>query len=148
MSAPVIRAAEPRDLAAYLALCRALHPADPEPEAAAAEATWAALLANPGCTVLLAEVGGVAAASCTLVIVPNLTRGCRPWAVIENVVTLASHRRRGLGRIVMQAAIEQATQAGCYRVMLATRSKQEGTLRFYEDCGLTRGGKTYFEVTP
>lgn len=146
MSGPRVRAAAADDLPAYLDLCRALHPGDAPPDPAAAEITWDALLARDGCTVLVAESDGVLAASCTLVVVPNLTRGARPWAIIENVVTLASHRRRGLGRIVMRAAIGRAWEAGCYKVMLATGSKQEGTLRFYEECGLARGGKTCFEA--
>jgi GNAT superfamily N-acetyltransferase len=142
----MIRPARLEDLEGYRALCRALQPADPAPAPEAAAAAWAALLGNALCTVLVAEQDGILAASCTLVVVPNLTRGARPWAVIENVVTLATHRRRGLGRIVIKAALERAWAADCYKVMLATGSKQEGTLRFYAECGLVRGGKTYFEA--
>ncbi|MBX9699936.1 MAG: GNAT family N-acetyltransferase, partial [Acetobacteraceae bacterium] len=99
-----------------------------------------------GTTVLVAEQEGCLAASCTLSVIPNLTRNCRPYALIENVVTLAGHRRRGLGRQVLRAALDRAWAAGCYKVMLATGSRQEATLRFYEGAGFARGGKTYFEA--
>lgn len=66
--------------------------------------------------------------------------------VIENVVTHADYRRLGLGQRVLAHALDAAWQADCYKVLLATGSKQETTLRFYEGAGFHRGGKTYFEV--
>ncbi|MEY9181394.1 GNAT superfamily N-acetyltransferase [Bradyrhizobium sp. USDA 326] len=66
--------------------------------------------------------------------------------MIENVVTHADYRRHGLGRRVLARALEIGWQADCYKVLLATGSKRESTLRFYEGAGFERGGKTYFEV--
>lgn len=40
--------------------------------------------------------------SCTFSVIPNLTCGCSPYGVIENVVTALSHRRQGLGKRVLQ----------------------------------------------
>jgi len=51
-----------------------------------------------------------------------------------------------LGRAVLKAALDTDWQADCYKVMLATGSKQEATLRFYEGAGFKHGGKSYFEV--
>ena len=53
---------------------------------------------------------------------------------------------RDFGRRVLTYALEIASQADCYKVHLATGSKRETTLRFYEEAGFERGGKTYFEV--
>ncbi len=129
-----------------LALYRHLSPEDPPVAPAVAEAAWHALLHSGLTTVFVAEAEGRAVASCTLVIVPNLTRGGRAYGVIENVVTHAAHRRRGLGQAVLRVALEAAWAADCYKVMLASGSKQEATLRFYETAGFTRGSKTFFEV--
>ncbi len=142
-----IRAAVAADLGGLLTLYTHLNPADPPPDAAAAEAAWARLLADDAITVFVLDLpDGLLAATCTLVIVANLTRGARPYGIIENVVTHAAHRGRGHGRAVVQAAIEAAREAGCYKVSLATGSREEATLRFYEAVGLSRGGKTYFEA--
>ncbi len=146
MPAPKIRPAVAADLAAVLALYRQLHPDDPLPDEAAAQAAWSALLASDLTTTFVAELEGRAVSSCTLALVPNLSRGARPYGVIENVVTDAARRRQGLARAVLEAAIERAAQADCHKVFLATGSRTEATLRFYEGVGFMRDAKTYFEI--
>ena len=145
----LVRAATSADLPGLLALYRHLNHDDPASEAEVASAAWADMLAMPGLTVFVAELAGppsVLAATCTLFILPNLTRGARPHALIENVVTLATHRRLGLGQAVLDAAKTTAFAAGCYKVMLATGSRREETLRFYEHAGFERGSKTTFQI--
>jgi ribosomal protein S18 acetylase RimI-like enzyme len=134
------------EVAGILALYRQLNPGDPVLDLAVAGPMWSALMTSGFTTVFVADVGGALVSSCTLALVPNLSRGARPYGVIENVVTDAGHRRRGLGRAVLEAAIEKAQQADCYKVFLATGSKRESTLRFYEGLGFTRDAKTYFEI--
>jgi ribosomal protein S18 acetylase RimI-like enzyme len=141
-----VRPARPDDLPGVLTLYRHLHPRDPLPDMAAAERAWSALLSSPMSCVFVADAAGLLVSSCTLAVVPNLSRGARPYAVIENVVTHADHRRRGLGRAVLRAALDRARSMDCYKVTLATGSKEETTLAFYEAPGFVRGGKTYFEV--
>jgi GNAT superfamily N-acetyltransferase len=125
-----IRPARAADLPGLLALYRHLNPADPAPPPGPAEAAWQAMLVQPGLTVFLAEQAGEPIASCTLIQVPNLTRGTRPYAFIENVVTHAAHRRQGHGRAVLDAALAAAWAAGCTKAMLLTGTTQEATFRF------------------
>jgi len=88
-----------------------------------------------GSAVLLGEIRGEALTTCTLIIVPNLSRGGRPYAIIENVVTHPDHRGKGLGTAVLDAACDRAWQHGCYKVMLSTGSTRPSTLSFYESAG-------------
>ena len=141
-----VRRASDGDLAGLLALYRHLGPDDPAPTIEQARATWEALIASPMTHVVVADADGLVAASCLLVIVPNLTRGARPFAVIENVVTDPRYRRRGLGTAVLHFAVAAAWDRGCYKVMLASGRTDDATLRFYEKAGFARGGKTFFEV--
>ncbi len=146
MAKPNIRPARPQDLSGVLALYRQLHPHDAVLDLAAAAPAWSAVLSSGLTTPFVADVAGRVVSSCTLAIIPNLSRGGRPYGVIENVVTHADHRRTGLGRAVLHAALDKAWSANCYKVLLATGSQKEATLRFYEGVGFQRGGKTYFEV--
>ena len=88
------------------------------------------------------SVEGQLATSCTLVIIPNLTRGARPYGLIENVVTHAEYRQRGIGTRLLRHALQIAWEQNCYKVMLLTGRQDEATLRFYEKAGFQRGLKT------
>jgi GNAT superfamily N-acetyltransferase len=140
----IVRAAEERDLPALLRLYAELVPEAPVLDAERAAASWKALLRFEGSAIFVAEAGSVPVSTCTLVVVPNLTRGGAPYALIENVVTAASHRRAGFGGRVLDHAVSAAWQCGCYKVMLMTGSKRPETLAFYERCGFERT-KTGFE---
>ena len=140
-----IRSARPADLEGVLELFRYLNPRDPPLDPAKAEAAWSALLGSGLTTVFVAEIDGRLVATCTLAIIPNLTRAASSFGVIENVVTHPDQRRKGTGRAVLQASLDAAWEAGCYKVMLAS-GRDEDTLHFYENCGFKRGGKTFFEI--
>jgi len=141
-----IRPAGPADLPAVTELYRHLDPEDPLPPAGEAGSAWRGVLEHPGLTVLVGEApSGGLVASCTLVVIPNLTRACRPYGLIENVVTHADHRRRGHGRALLHAAVAAAWKAGCYKVMLMTGSKRPETLRFYAGAGFEQS-KTGFQA--
>lgn len=146
MNEAIVRSAAEHDLPEILNLYLHLHPHDPQLEPAAAERVWTTLLTSSFMTVIVAQATERLVSSCTLAIVPNLSRGGRSYGVIENVVTHADYRQLGFGRRVLAHGLGLAWQADCYKVLLATGSKRESTLRFYEGAGFQRGGKTYFEV--
>jgi GNAT superfamily N-acetyltransferase len=141
-----IRPATKRDLEAVLGLYRHLSPDDVLPDGDAAAAIWTEVLDAPGVTPLVGEVAGEIVATCTLVVVPNLTRGGRPFAFVENVVTHRAHRRRGHGLTLLQAAAQLAWSSNCYKIVLSTARTDEATLSFYEKAGFQRGTRTVFEL--
>lgn len=136
------------ELRALLGLYAYLHPADETPALGKLMPAWKALRQDPNRHFLGAYWNGSLAATCTLVVVPNLTRQMRPYALIENVVTHSDYRRRSLGTAVLKHALAAAWERGCYKVMLLTGSKREETLRFYEQAGFQRGDKTGFVARP
>ena len=99
----------------------------------------------PGSSILLGLYDDAVVATCTLIIIPNLTRGGVPYALIENVETDARHRRRGYGKLILEAAMAAAWRHHCYKVMLLTGSNDPATPRFYEDAGFEQS-KTGFQA--
>ena len=142
---PVVRAAGPDDLPAVLALLAQLNPGDAPLPPELAAATWRDILARAGLTTLVACVAGAPVACLTLVLVPNLSRGARPYGLIENVITDEAHRGRRIGRTLIDAAVQRAWDEGAYKVMLMTGSKKEATLGFYRTAGFT-DDKTAFQI--
>jgi GNAT superfamily N-acetyltransferase len=109
---------------------------------------WHALIDDPKIHCLVTVVDDILVGSCTLIIVPNITRGARSYGLIENVVTHGAYRRRGIGTRVLDAALHTAWANGCYKVMLLTGSKLQSTLQFYEQAGFQRDVKTGFIAYP
>jgi ribosomal protein S18 acetylase RimI-like enzyme len=118
-------------------------PLPPRPQVAA---LWKEIVANPALTYFVAEQAGRLVATCNLTIVPNLTRGARPFGVIENVVTHPDFRRRGIAKAVLDRAIETAREAGCYKVMLLSGVSRTGAHALYEKVGFSKGTKLGFDL--
>lgn len=144
-----IRPIQASELDKLLALYAHLHQSDdPLPDQPVIQAVWKELLANPRYKYFGGYLGAELVSSCTLTVIPNLTRGCRPYGVIENVVTHANHRNQGYGKAILAHALAHAWSAGCYKAMLLTGRKDEATLKFYESAGFDRHGKQAFIAKP
>ncbi|MHC1548792.1 GNAT family N-acetyltransferase [Phyllobacterium sp. K27] len=140
-----IRTAAEDDLANVLELYRQLHPDDPHLSPDSAVKIWRQLTGCRGSEIFIGLVDGKVVSTCTIVVVPNLTRGGLPYAVIENVVTNGQYRKKGFGHLLLKAAIAHAWTYRCYKVMLMTGSNNPGTLRFYTNAGFEQS-KTGFQI--
>jgi hypothetical protein len=93
-----IRPAFRSDLPQLLTLYSHLDPADRFPPIDVAERRFEHLKEYDGSEIFVGIEEHVVIASCTLIVIPNLTRGGQPYGLIENVVTHANHRGRGFGQ--------------------------------------------------
>jgi GNAT superfamily N-acetyltransferase len=142
----IVRELEAGDLGALLALYGDLHENDQPASRERVEAVWETIAADTAQVYLGVFLGGELVAACNAAIIPNLTRGCRPYAVIENVVTAASHRRRGFGAAVLEEAVARCWARDCYKVMLMSASGREAAHEFYEAIGFDRHSKQAFII--
>jgi N-acetylglutamate synthase-like GNAT family acetyltransferase len=138
-----IRPATEADLPALLALYAELHPDDPVLAPSAAARTWRDIEAQAGRHVLLAESDAVAVGTVDCTTLPNLTRGGRPFMLVENVVVTASRRRSGIGAALLDAAVALARKAGCYKIQLLSRDTRLDAHAFYAARGFRTVAKGY-----
>ncbi len=54
----------------------------------------------------VAVVDGQLVGTADLLVDPNLTHRCEPWAIVENVIVASTARRTGVGRALMEHLIE------------------------------------------
>lgn len=106
--------------------------------------TWQTITEDKNHHIFVAEENGQLVSSCVCVIIPNLTRGVRPYAFVENVVTHKDYRNRGFATAVLEKAKQTAIDCNCYKMMLLTGAKDAETLRFYQKAGYNSGDKTAF----
>ena len=106
--------------------------------------TWERILRDKDHHLIVKVVEGEPVSSCVCVVIPNLTRGARPYAFIENVVTHRDHRGKGYATECLNYAAQIARREGCYKMMLLTGSHDPKTLRFYEQAGYNSSDKTAF----
>lgn len=87
---------------------------------------------------------GKVISTCYCLIIPNLTRLGSSIAFVENVVTDKEHRGQGLGRKVMEMAIEFARKNNCYKVILQSASFRKEAHQFYKNLGFDGESKKAF----
>jgi len=139
-----IREVDKSDLDGLQELYLHLHESEKLPATPKLNSLWNEIIADENYHILVGEIEGKVVSSVTLSVIKNLTRGMRPYALIENVVTHKDYRRRGYARALMRRAVEIAAGKGCYKIMLLTGAKDENTLKFYEKCGFNSKDKTAF----
>lgn len=108
------------------------------------ENVWNEILNDKNHHLLVNIIDGKIVSSCVCVVIPNLTRNIRPYAFVENVVTLGKYRSRGYATECLNCAKKIAEANNCYKIMLLTGSKDEKTLSFYRNAGYNSADKTAF----
>jgi predicted N-acetyltransferase YhbS len=102
---------------------------------------------TPGHELLVLEYGGEVAGTLVLLIVPNLSHSACPWALLENLIVDRRHRRRGLGRMLMEYAVSRARDSGCHKVTLNSDKRRDDAHSFYRSLGFeasAHGFRLYF----
>lgn len=105
---------------------------------------WDKILNDKDHHIIVAEEDEKIISSCVCVIIPNLTHNQQSYAFIENVITDISYRKRGFATDCLEYAKDIAIKENCYKLMLLTGSKEESTLKFYEEAGYNKKDKTAF----
>ena len=140
----MIREARNEDLPQILELYLHLHETDVPEMAENLRKAWTQIMEDENHHLIVCEMDGKIVSSCVCVIIPNLTRGVRPYAFVENVVTHAAYRGKGYASACLDYARGLALREDCYKMMLLTGSKSSKTLAFYQNAGYNSTDKTAF----
>lgn len=123
-------------------------PDQPLPPRAEVEQLWGDIMTNPLLHYFVVEYQGRVVSSCTLTIIPNLTRGARPYGLIENVVTHEDFRGKGFAKSLLRHALGFAWTANCYKVMLLSGSHRQAAHRLYQSVGFNKDEKVGYVAKP
>lgn len=137
MSDAVFRSAIATDLPAIVALLAddVLGAARERPGDPAYDAAFAAIAADANQLLAVADLGGRIVGCLQVSFIPGISHRGAWRGQIESVRIGADQRGSGLGRRMMDWAIEQCRARGCRMVQLTTDKSRTDARRFYESLG-------------
>jgi GNAT superfamily N-acetyltransferase len=97
----------------------------------------------PNYSIFVAEKDGRIVGTFELLIMDNLAHFGKPSAIVEDVVVDEEHRSKGIGREMMNYAMEISKKHGCYKLMLSSNTTRERAHKFYEKLGFARHGYSF-----
>ncbi len=96
---------------------------------------FAAIKNSPDNELWLAEKNGQAVGTWQVTYIPYLSRGGSTRCLIEAVRTARKFQGQGIGRQMMEFALDQARQRGCALAQLTTDKTRSDAQRFYQNLG-------------
>jgi len=96
-----------------------------------------AIDADPRNELIVADEAGEIVGTCQLTFTPSLSRRATERMTIEAVRVRADRRGAGVGRAMMEWALQAAQERGCGLAQLTTDKRRTAAQRFYASLGFT-----------
>jgi len=110
------------------------------------EIIWSEIQKNKNITYLGVFEDNKLISSCFIAIIPNLTNQGKSIGYIENVITDVNYRRKGVGKKLMQKAIEIAQENNCCKIFLESGISRVEAHKFYKSIGFDDTNKKAFNI--
>ncbi len=101
------------------------------------------MMTYPNYKVFVAEKCDLIVGTFALLIMDNLAHVGTPSGVVEDVVVAQNHQGQGIGKIMMQFALNRCQDFGCYKMVLSSNLKRVEAHQFYENLGFHKHGFSY-----
>ncbi|GAA4226746.1 GNAT superfamily N-acetyltransferase [Streptosporangium album] len=106
-------------------------------------AAFEAIDTDPNNELIVAELDGEVVGTMQLTYIPGISRRGALRMQIEAVRIAAALRGRGLGRQMMEWAVERGRARGCALVQLTTDKSRKDAHRFYDSLGFVASHEGY-----
>lgn len=97
----------------------------------------------PDYHVFLAETEQGPVGTFALLIMENMAHMGTPSAVLEDVGVLPDLQGKGIGKKMMEYALQYAKTKGCYKMTLSSNLRREQAHQFYESLGFKKHGFSF-----
>ena len=140
----LIRPAAEKDIPSVLSLYAQLEPnRESTVSISKAAEIFRIIESYPNYHIYIAEHDGEVIGTFSLAIMDNLAHFGARSGLIEDVVVDEKQRGKGIGKEMMQYAMELCRQNFCYKASLSSNLKRESAHRFYESLGFKKHGYSY-----
>jgi ribosomal protein S18 acetylase RimI-like enzyme len=97
----------------------------------------------PSYRVFVAELSDEIVGTYELLIMDNLAKRGRKSAIVEDVAVAKQYQGRGIGRAMMQHAMDEARRSRCYKLTLSSNLRRTDAHAFYEALGFEKHGYSF-----
>ncbi|HVR97338.1 MAG TPA: GNAT family N-acetyltransferase [Thermoanaerobaculia bacterium] len=104
---------------------------------------FARIESYPDYHLYVAETGGEVVGTFALLILENLSHLGARSGLVEAVAVSPEQQGQGIGRLMMEHALERCRTAGCYKMALSSNLKREQAHAFYDSLGFERHGYSF-----
>ena len=140
----MIRKATREDIPTILELYRVFDSDDdPVMSLAAAEEIFARIRTYPNYMIYLAERDGEIIGTFALLIMDNIAHHGAGEGIVENVIVRPQFQSQGIGKEIMEYAMQLCAEAGCYKLVLSSNIVRERAHQFYENLGFEKYGYAF-----
>ena len=108
-----------------------------------AEKTFEKMGLYPSYKVYVAESDNEVIGTFELLVMDNLAHGGAPSGVVEDVAVVPSVQGQGVGKAMMQFAMDECRRQRCYKMALSANAIRTGAHRFYELLGFKQHGVSF-----
>lgn len=108
-----------------------------------AESIFSIIESYPNYHLFIAVYGNEIIGTFALLIMHNLGHSERKSAVVEDVAVAKQWQGKGVGRILMERAMQICKEEGCYKLALSSNLLRENAHKFYESLDFKRHGYSY-----
>ncbi len=139
-----IREAKEQDLPAIMDLYKQFDASDGEQlSIEEARQTFKKLNAYPDCKLYVAVKDEQIVGTFVLLIMDSLAHRGKPAGIVEDVVVDEQWRRKGIGKLMMQFAMDQCKRTGCSKLALSSNMQRTAAHQFYESLGFQKFGYSF-----
>ena len=144
MTQLTIRRASKEDLPAIMSLyVQAGLEQKGESNLPAATSIWERILSYPDYRIYVAIQDRELVGAFELLMMDNLAHHGSPSGIVEDVAVSPEHQRQGIGKAMMQFAMNECRQAGCYKLCLSSNLNRQAAHEFYEQLGFKKHGFSF-----
>jgi len=81
--------------------------------------------------------------SFAMLIMDNLAQMGARSGIVEGLVVASQWQGKGIGKQMIQFAMQKCREAGCYKLVLSSNKKREKAHRFYQNLGFEQHGYSF-----
>ena len=108
-----------------------------------AETLFKKMQVYPNYKIYVAEIEENIVGTFALLIMDNLAHQGTPSGIVEDVAVLNNLQGKGIGKLMMEFAMEKCKAAGCYKLVLSSNIKRREAHAFYESLDFEKHGFSF-----